>query len=539
MQEFICPRCGFTSSYDPMAGAARCRQCGYSPLDPSDGVSRRVPRLWRHHEQYLDELVAHWNGTYQADHNACLPPESFLDDLFHGYQLALGERPELALDGRVLYVRSHHVKTRDAATLMAAYVRLRMGHTGVAERLLRNLVTRAKRFADAWVWLSAVTQNPDERMHCMERAFILEPGHPLARDGLAVLQGRVDPDQLRQQGAPREAIVLTDCPSCGAPLARVPVGSDEVRCDYCGCQVQRQAGLAAHPRPVSDVQLTRRYEGQRWAITTQVVHCQSCAAELVMAGQLAHTCPYCGSTSVLFRDPGRALEQPDGLVPFQQTAHQAALAVTRARRRGWRGFASWLMGATRQVSTLRAVWTPFWAFDVLVEIRTQVITLASVSHEPGYQTVSVDKTPFRNRLGRATAALSPAVVVGLMPFDLAKTIPYAPHLLADCTVALPDRDVEFASSEVCQRLVAEVREQRESVEELEEAQAWLAGPDEERGIQQSHRSYQAVGVTYRLLLLPLYVGTVGVSGDRATVWVNGQTGKVAFGETGFHVRRRT
>jgi len=530
MQEFICPRCGFTSTYDPMAGAARCLRCGYSPLDPSDGVPRRVPRLWHHHEQYLDELVAHWNGTYQADDDACLPPESLLDDLFHGYQLALGERPKLALNGRVLYVRSHHVKTRDAATLMAAYVRLRMGHTGVAERMLRDLVARAKRFADAWVWLSAVTQNPDERLDCMEKAFILEPGHPLARDGLAVLQGRVDPDRLRQQGAPREAIVLTDCPNCGAPLARVPVGGDEVRCDYCGYQVERQAGLPVRPRPVSDVHLTRHYEGQRWDIATQVVRCQSCAAELVMLGRIAHTCPYCGSTNVLFRDPRRALEQPDGVVPFQLTAPQAALAVTQAGKRGWRGFVNWLTGAKRQVSTLRAVWTPFWAFDVLVEIRTQVITLGSLSRESGYQTVSVEKTPFRNRLGRAAAALSPAVVDGLTPFGLDKAIPYAPHLLADCTVALPDRDVEFASSEVCLTLVAKVREQRESVEKLEEVQVWFAGPDEERGIQQSHRSYQAVGVTYRLLLLPLYVGTVGGSRDRATVWVNGQTGKVAFAQ---------
>ena len=530
MQEFICPRCGFTNSYDPMVGAARCRQCGYSPLDPSDGVPRSVPRLWRHHEQYLDELVAHWNGTYQADHNACLPPESLLDDLFHGYQHALGESPELALDGRVLYVRSHHVKADDAATLMAAYLRLRMGHTGVAERTLRDLVTRAKRFADAWVWLSAATHNPDERLACMETAFILEPGHPLARDGLALLQGRVDPNQVRQQGAPRETIVLTDCPNCGAPLARVPVGGDEARCDYCGYPVERQAGLPVHPRPVSDVRLTRRYEGQRWDITTQVVRCQSCSAELVMTGRIAQPCPYCGSTSVLFRDPRRALEQPDGVVPFQLTAPQAALAVTQARRRGWRGFANWLTGAKRQVGTLRAVWTPFWAFDVLVEIRTQVITLSSLSHEPGHQTVSVDKTPYRNRLGRAVAALSPAVVDGLTPFRLAKTIPYAPHLLADCSVALPDRDVELSSSEVCQTLVAEARERVEHMDEPEEDVGWLRGPDEERGIQQRHRSYQAVGVTYRLVLLPLYVGTVAGSGDRATVWVNGQTGKVTFGQ---------
>ena len=248
-----------------------------------------------------------------------------------------------------------------------------------------------------------------------------------------------------------------------------------------------------------------------------------------MAGQLSHACPYCGSTSVLFSDPKRALEQPDGVVPFQQTASRAALAVTQARRRGWRGVVDWLTGAKRQVGTLRAVWTPFWAFDVLVETRTQVTTMPSLPHEPAHQTVRVAKTPFQNRLGRATETLPPAVLKGLTPFDLTKTIPYAPHLLADHTVALPDRDVELASGEVCQTLMAEARERMEEMEEPGEDVTWFPGPDDEHVVQTSHRSYQAVGVTYRLLLLPLYVGTAGGGGDRTTVWVNGQTGKITFG----------
>ena len=50
--------------------------------------------------------------------------------------------------------------------------------------------------AHIWVWLSQIYNQPEDKRICLEQAIALHPTNPLARRGLALLDGRLQADVL-------------------------------------------------------------------------------------------------------------------------------------------------------------------------------------------------------------------------------------------------------------------------------------------------------------------------------------------------------
>jgi len=83
---------------------------------------------------------------------------------------------------------------------------------------LAALVFSAPHFVDAWVWRTATTDDPQQRLAYLDWATRCDLNHPLARDALALAEGRVP-----AAGGPRqEVLVVTQCPQCGAGLRYEP-----------------------------------------------------------------------------------------------------------------------------------------------------------------------------------------------------------------------------------------------------------------------------------------------------------------------------
>lgn len=385
MEPFICPQCGYERKYNPMTGPAICSRCGYTPPTVARVVvePRAKPELprrpWRSKEQQevhlslLDELLSHWDGTHAPDHSLRLSTSGEAYAFFKLYERALvwGGRQEPG--GRVRYVRSFRPPKKAVSWFGAAYLLLRRGERAKAAQHLHDLTQLHPEFPDPWVWLAATSDDPAQRIEYLENALLLESAHPLARDALAIAQGRVSRiEEARGTGTDGQ-VQVADCPQCGGTFRYRPSAA-LVECQYCGTRLPLQETdlIDREATLISDLQLQRRLEGHVWQEVQRLVHCGECGAELTMTHHLTRQCIFCGSTTVLVKDSQQSFEQPDGFLPFKLDEGQAAIALDKAQRSTVQRLRIWWTGLEQEFTRLQAVYLPFWVFDGFVEVRRQL-----------------------------------------------------------------------------------------------------------------------------------------------------------------------
>ncbi len=86
-----------------------------------------------------------------------------------------------------------------------------------------------------YLWLSEVYKDPAKKRDCLEEILAGNPYHPQARRKLALLDGRLDPDDVIDPDRlqPQEETQRSLCPVCGGPLFFSPDGSLQT-CERCG-----------------------------------------------------------------------------------------------------------------------------------------------------------------------------------------------------------------------------------------------------------------------------------------------------------------
>jgi predicted RNA-binding Zn-ribbon protein involved in translation (DUF1610 family) len=532
MQTFICPECGHESTYDPWVESAHCDQCGYKPPPGLRLSAKQARRRTDTHQSFLDELVAHWSGAHAPDPAFMLRTSERAFAFFQDYQQALGEDPHLRAGGHMRYIRNYHPQQREALSFVGAYLLLRRGERTRAAQHLRALTLDSPDFADPWIWLSATTDDPAERIDYLENAVLKEPAHPLALDALALAQGKISPaseGRGRGEGS-GQAITTAVCPQCSGSLHYEP-GATEVACPYCGHQVdlERVNLLEAEARLVGDLQLQRRYRGHTWAEVQRVVRCQSCGAELVMTRHLAKQCAFCGSTSILTEDNQRTFEQPDGFLPFEIDEQRAMDAVDKARRASLQRLRTWLAGGEQRPVEFLPVYLPFWVFDGFVEVRVWATDGSVPRTFLGDAVPDANVMMFDNLLFSAVHVPGSAFLKRIFPFELGALVPYGPRLLADWPAALYHRDVEVVFKDADDAMIALARQR-----------AGILLTQKSSSVSRSRvgRSFQVNSATYQLVLLPVWVALMQGADRRSLALVNGQTGKVAFGPTVSRSRTR-
>ncbi|MBN1886467.1 MAG: hypothetical protein JW850_00690 [Thermoflexales bacterium] len=82
-----------------------------------------------------------------------------------------------------------------ASMLSQGIAAAKAGDREMARDLLTRIVERDERNLKAWLWLSEVVTNPDDRQVCLENVLTLDPGNQAAQRGLALLN--------KQQAGPR------------------------------------------------------------------------------------------------------------------------------------------------------------------------------------------------------------------------------------------------------------------------------------------------------------------------------------------------
>jgi DNA-directed RNA polymerase subunit RPC12/RpoP len=241
------------------------------------------------------------------------------------------------------------------------------------EWVLRTDANRQQK-AQAWLWLSEIADDPSEKRNCLEEVLAFDPSNRLARRGLAIIDGRldpaeiVDPDRLPtelpdepSQPAKTQRFI---CQKCGGKMAFKPDGQS-LRCEYCG---EEQALIAAleygtmvPERDFTVAMATAR--GHIHPVGMTPFACQGCGASFLLTSTtLSLNCSYCGSAHVVEVSDTRQMIPPEGVIPFAVSYQEARRAFHQwCKDQGLRGKV--------KVTPVRGHYMPAWTFDLSGEVR--------------------------------------------------------------------------------------------------------------------------------------------------------------------------
>jgi DNA-directed RNA polymerase subunit RPC12/RpoP len=320
------------------------------------------------------------------------------------------------------------------------------------------------------------------------------------------------------------------CDACGADM-RFDPGGDRLICDHCG-NIAEIDGMTAPASVIveQDYAEALRHPDSLPQEVTRVLTCTNCAAQIEFQPNVhAAECPYCATPVVTDTGKHRHIK-PQAIAPFVLTEDQARHAMTDWLGRLW--FApSGVEQYARKGRRMTGVYTPFWTYDAATRSRytgergTVYYETQRVMRDGKPTTIQVQKVRWRPASGRVARAFDDLLVLAatslpkqftdaLAPWRLSDVIPYTPELLAGFraegyTVALDAGMIE-ARAEMDRMIARDVR--------------FDIGGDRQR----IHRiETQVSDVTFKHVLLPIWVAAYKYRGQSYRFVVNGQTGAVA------------
>ncbi len=318
------------------------------------------------------------------------------------------------------------------------------------------------------------------------------------------------------------------CGGCGARV-EYAAGTDVLRCPYCGFE-QPLPGADRQVREHSYAELATLPRKPVASLGAHVFACRQCGAQ-TESDALSDRCQFCGFPMVA--DAG-AVEQivPEAVLPFQLDR-----AAVRTALRHWvssRWFAPSRLKTVTETEATKGTYLPHWTFDCATVSRyhgqrgehygvTETYT-TTVNGQTTTQTRQVRKTrwypasgtvqrDFDDVLVPATHHVSPDQLDKLAPWPLLEAAPYQPDYLAGFHTLRYDTEPEAGLDEAKQRMAPVIEEDcRRDI-----------GGDEQRVFSVDTRYSN---VTYKLMLLPVWIAFYLYAGKSWRILVNGRTGKV-------------
>ncbi|MFU8881481.1 MAG: primosomal protein N' (replication factor Y) - superfamily II helicase [Rhodobacterales bacterium] len=320
------------------------------------------------------------------------------------------------------------------------------------------------------------------------------------------------------------------CAQCGADYRFAP-GEGALHCDHCGHRQQ-----IAPPGPWSgalkeldfNAALARNLPPSETEVT-RVSNCNSCGAQVEFDPAVhALECPFCASPLVADTGTHRHIK-PRAVLPFALDEQAARKAMNDWLGKLW--FApNGLQDYARKGRRMTGIYVPYWTFDADTQSR--------YSGQRGtvyYETVTVmrDGKPVRTQVPRirwravsgrvqrwfddvlvlAATSLPRRYTEGLEPWDLSALQSYRPEFLAGFRAEGYTVDLEAGFS------IA--REKMDRV--IERDVRFDIGGDQQR----IHTvDTQVSNVTFKHILLPVWLAAYKYRGQSYRFVVNGATGRV-------------
>jgi len=331
----------------------------------------------------------------------------------------------------------------------------------------------------------------------------------------------VDYDQLNMSTT--EDVTDKKCPQCAGTVVYDPE-TRGMLCPYCGYKKTLPAPDA--DQVIQEMDFTSAVSKQSfdWGAQKKTVVCRNCAGTSIYdALETAAVCPFCGSTSVMPAVEENSIA-PGGVCAFEIPLNKAGGL-----------FKKWLNGRifTPRAAKLQAnpeafkgVYLPYWTFDTMT--TSPFIGKAGYDRRVKRGDNYVTETTWKNVSGVYQELVDDMLVVATKrnedsgvkkaePFDFSKMVPYRPELVAGFiaerySIGLDD-GWKAAQGLIRERLQYKIESYIRS--------NWRA--DRASGVQFSTEFDK---ITYKYILIPVWISSFLYKGKSYQFVVNGQTGKV-------------
>lgn len=407
--------------------------------------------------------------------------------------------------------------------LRSGIIEAKSGNKDSARRYLDRAIYMSGSYevmAEAWFWMSEVTDEPAEKRKALENCLANDMHHSRARRSLAILDGKlkagdvINPDHLpAAPGGVREAQAdRFMCPKCGGRMSFAPDGQSLV-CDY--CTRGHALGIGKKGGDEKDfIVAMATMKGHGKPLQEQAFHCNGCGAEFILPPkQISATCAYCDSPHVVSLENTKDLIAPDMILPHAFDQKRATKLLV-----------DWVkinnITPEKKVDIPRGLYLPIWTFDIGGEI------------DYTGEMVQYEDTPFSNRRERKVVRINdkypvlvndlplPAsrklsgVFMKLIPtFELSHLKPYDPRYLANWLAEVYDVPMADASLDARSQAFKEIKKRM---------------PHLLNDITLVRTSSAGILVeSFKLVLLPVWMTELPFGGREHLVLINGQTGIVA------------
>lgn len=322
------------------------------------------------------------------------------------------------------------------------------------------------------------------------------------------------------------------CETCGSDLRFQP-GTDTLVCDHCGNIEPIADSPWDRASATQEIDIER---GLKQALSdeemeeTRVVSCKNCGATVEFDPNLhAAECPFCATPVVTDTGASRHIK-PKGLLPFYLTEDAARDAMNDWLGSLW--FApNGLQQYARKGRRMSGVYMPYWTFDADTassyrgERGTEYHQQKTVMRNGKRETIMVTKVRWRPAAGRvarffddvlvaASAALPERFRPALGKWDLAELEPYQPRYIAGFRAEAYSVDLGQGFTEaraIMDRVI--LRDVKMDI-----------GGDRQRV---HHIDTTVRDVTFKHILLPVWIAAYRYRGKAYRFAVNGRTGAVS------------
>ncbi|GAA5195622.1 hypothetical protein GCM10023322_62730 [Rugosimonospora acidiphila] len=318
------------------------------------------------------------------------------------------------------------------------------------------------------------------------------------------------------------------CDGCGARVEFAP-GTTVLRCPYCGHEQQVVAvGRQVREHPYEELAtLPAKAHG---ALGAHALVCQKCGAR-TDSDALAGRCQFCGAP--LIADPS-AGEQivPEAVLPFAVDRDGVRTALRRWVSSRW--FAPSTLKKVSEAESLKGTYLPHWTYDAHTETRytgergehywvTETYTV-TVNGQAQTRTRRVQKTRWHPASGRVERDFDDLLVPGtqrmaeqqlerLTPWPLAEAVAFQPEYLAGYDALRYDVEPDDG-----------LRTAKQSTEPMIRDDCLGAIGGDEQRLHSVDTAFS--GITFKLMLLPVWLACYLHAGRTYQVAVNARTGEV-------------
>ncbi|MFE3574791.1 hypothetical protein [Lysinibacillus sp. NPDC059133] len=317
-----------------------------------------------------------------------------------------------------------------------------------------------------------------------------------------------------------------ECPSCSASIEFNPA-TGKLTCPYCGYETEIAAPEKREEKVAQEMDFAKAEErgNFNWGVEKKTVICKSCAAETIYdALQVADSCPYCGSNQVMEASAKNTLA-PNGVCAFEITDKQAG-----------ENFQSWIKGKwftpraakdSAKPDSFKGVYLPYWTFDTKTSSRysARYGRHRTVTDKEGntrtetdwYSTSGFYQEFIDDHLISATARYDRNMMRKVEPFNLLNNKAYKPEYVSGFlserySIGLQDGWSQ-AKREISNHLDAQITSKIR----------WEHHADVVSGL---HFSTIHDDITYKYLMLPIWLSSFRYKEKVYRFMVNGQTGRV-------------